>query len=125
MAWLHAQYRPKLYAAGLAPDGEAAHFGYAPGDTLRPGKFGLPTPNGPSTSSLQFDVILIPALGFDDAGYRLGYGGGYYDRLLATQAQALRVGVCFELGHQQSLPHEPHDQVLHYMVTERSVYTYV
>src|SRR4051812_45807253 len=46
----------------------------------------------------QFDAIIVPMLGFDDELQRIGFGGGYYDRFLATQSRALKIGVCFEQG---------------------------
>jgi 5-formyltetrahydrofolate cyclo-ligase len=61
-------------------------------------------------------------LAFDTSLQRIGYGGGYYDRFLATQPQARKVGVCFELGKVQYVRSEPHDIPLDSIVTERRVY---
>lgn len=72
----------------------------------------------------QFDVILVPALGFDPKTlHRIGYGGGYYDKFLATQPQARKIGVCFESGKHQGIPIEPHDVPVNLIVTEARTYT--
>ena len=66
----------------------------------------------------KFDVIIVPMLGFDPKTlHRIGYGGGYYDKFLAVQPQARKIGVCFELG-KTDLPSEPHDVPLDLIVTE-------
>lgn len=70
-----------------------------------------------------FDVVLVPMLGFDDCLHRIGYGGGYYDVFLATQPQAQKIGVCFELGHLTELiPTEPHDIAVDLILTEQNQY---
>ncbi len=67
----------------------------------------------------SFDVILVPMLGFDPKTlHRVGYGGGYYDRFLATQPQAQKIGICFEQGKTKNLPTEPHDVALNTIITE-------
>ena len=70
----------------------------------------------------HFDAVIVPMLGFDTRLHRIGYGGGYYDRFLATQPQARKIGLCFELGRAQHIPAEPHDVVLDAIVTESAVY---
>lgn len=70
-----------------------------------------------------FDVIIVPMLGFDPASlHRLGYGGGYYDRFLAIQPQAQKIGACFELGKIANLPNESYDVSLDQIVTELQSY---
>ena len=64
-------------------------------------------------------ILLIPLVGFDAAGHRLGYGGGYYDRTLAALApRPLAVGLGFELGRLASLAPQPHDQAMDCIITE-------
>jgi 5-formyltetrahydrofolate cyclo-ligase len=71
----------------------------------------------------QFDVVIVPMLGFDPKSlHRIGYGGGYYDKFLATQPDAHKIGVCFELGKIDELPVEPHDIPLNLIVTEVNSY---
>ena len=71
----------------------------------------------------QFDVIIVPMLGFDNRLHRIGYGGGYYDKFLATQPNAQKIGVCFEIGHIENVPVEPHDIALNFIVTEDKTYS--
>ena len=68
------------------------------------------------------DVLLIPLLGFDKNGYRLGYGGGFYDRSLHSlrmRASVLAVGIAFA-GQEMVLPHDERDERLDWIVTEKN-----
>jgi 5,10-methenyltetrahydrofolate synthetase len=69
------------------------------------------------------DVILVPCLGYTADGYRLGYGGGYYDRWLAAHPHVTAVGVAWSVTQltPAELAAEPHDQPLMLVVTERGV----
>jgi 5-formyltetrahydrofolate cyclo-ligase len=72
----------------------------------------------------KFDVIIVPMLGFDPKTlHRIGYGGGYYDKFLATQPQAQKIGVCFEQGRVEQIPTEPHDILLDTVATEIRTYS--
>jgi len=59
----------------------------------------------------QIDLVLVPLVGVDSEGYRLGMGGGYYDQFLPS-THAVRIGVGFYCQRVDKLPHEPHDQRL-------------
>lgn len=75
--------------------------------------------DGKLVSESEFDIIIVPMLGFDDNLHRIGYGGGYYDRFLATQPRAQKIGVCFEQGHlNHAIPAEPHDIPMNIIITE-------
>ncbi|HVY52106.1 MAG TPA: 5-formyltetrahydrofolate cyclo-ligase [Devosia sp.] len=66
------------------------------------------------------DVIIMPLLGFDGRGTRLGYGGGYYDRTLERLSKKPRlVGIAFAAQELDAIPHEPHDFPLDVIVTEQ------
>jgi 5-formyltetrahydrofolate cyclo-ligase len=69
------------------------------------------------------DVLLVPCVGFSETGFRLGYGGGYYDRYLAAHPHVTAVGVAWEAGRlaADEFAPEPHDQGLMFVVTERGV----
>lgn len=83
------------------------------------GAFGL-TEASPEWPSTQPEIVLVPLLGFDRSGYRLGYGGGFYDRTLqALRAQnsILAVGIAFA-GQEMILPRDEYDEPLDWVVTE-------
>lgn len=72
----------------------------------------------------QFDVVIVPMLGFDPkALHRIGYGGGYYDKFLVNQSKANKVGVCFENGKVDKIPNESFDIPLNLIVTEEKTYS--
>ena len=64
------------------------------------------------------DIILVPGLAFDRLGYRLGYGGGYYDRFLAPGGHARRIGLSFAENLVPELPHETWDERMSLLCTE-------
>jgi 5-formyltetrahydrofolate cyclo-ligase len=66
------------------------------------------------------DVVLMPLVAFDDAGARLGRGGGFYDATFAGRPHALRVGLAHELQHHPDLTHQPWDVPLDAVITERA-----
>lgn len=85
--------------------------------------FGIPVP-ADGIAAVP-DVILLPLVAFDDQGYRLGYGGGYFDRTLARLAvKPVTIGVGFELGRLESLLPQAHDVRLDAIVTECRVRRY-
>ncbi len=66
------------------------------------------------------DVVLVPCVGFTREGYRLGYGGGYYDRWLAAHPGVTSIGIAWQLS-ECHFAAEPHDQPLTLILTEREV----
>ena len=81
------------------------------------GIWNIPVPAEPN--QVRPTVLLVPLLGFDAAGYRLGYGGGYYDRTLATMnPKPLTIGVGYEFGRLKTIYPQPHDISLDAIVTE-------
>ena len=67
-------------------------------------------------------LFLVPGLAFDPAGGRLGYGLGFYDRAFAVaDPGALKVGLAFELQIIESIPADPHDVPMDFVVTEDRV----
>jgi 5-formyltetrahydrofolate cyclo-ligase len=68
------------------------------------------------------DVVIVPGLAFTAAGDRLGQGGGWYDRFLATvRSDCVSIGVCFDDQLLDALPVEAHDVAVDHVVTERGV----
>lgn len=91
------------------------------GDTLSQGKYGIfePCINSPLIDLSLVDLILVPAVMIDRHGYRLGYGGGYYDRMLAVlpSSHTKTMGIIFDFAYVESLPLESWDQPLQYICT--------
>lgn len=97
---------------------------WEPGATLVTSRFGVaePPPDRPVTRPQH---ALVPLLAFDDEGYRLGYGGGFYDRTLAMlradgTGPLVAIGVGLEALRRPSLPREPFDQPLDWLLTEKA-----
>jgi 5-formyltetrahydrofolate cyclo-ligase len=90
---------------------------WKPGAKLVPGIWGIPVPaDGPA---VEPDALLVPLVGFDRERFRLGYGGGYYDRTLASmRRKPLKIGIGFELGALPTIHPQPHDIPMDAIVTE-------
>lgn len=116
-----AVWRQRGIAAALpvvvAADAPLAFRAWLPETPLAPDRYGIPTPTGGAW--ITPSVLLLPLNAFDGAGYRLGYGGGYFDRTLAALTpRPLAVGVGFELNRVDSIRPQAHDQRLDWIVTE-------
>jgi 5-formyltetrahydrofolate cyclo-ligase len=91
------------------------------GASLFAAGFGTLAPS-PLAPQAPPDIVLIPLLGFDRAGTRLGYGGGYYDRTLASLPKKPKlVGLAFAAQELPLIPREPHDVALDVVITEAGV----
>jgi 5,10-methenyltetrahydrofolate synthetase len=92
-----------------------------PGMRTSAGVYGLPVPE--EGDVVRPDIVLMPPVGFDAIGYRLGYGGGYYDRTLAAMSpQPLKVGVAYELSRIETIQPQPHDIPMDYVVTQQGIW---
>lgn len=121
--------RRQLYLPVMV--GPALWFLEARQDTpLHPNGYGIPEPPGSARDRLPLlalDVMLMPLVAFDDAGHRIGMGGGYYDRTLAghrasgRRGRPVRLGVAFEVQHHRHIPAQPWDVPLDGIVTERGL----
>jgi 5-formyltetrahydrofolate cyclo-ligase len=92
---------------------------------LVPSTFGVPEPIGSEIPARGEDVdtILLPMLGFDRTGARIGYGAGYYDRFLEKFPALRRIGIAFACQEMDSLPLDPTDVRMDHIITENgSVY---
>jgi|GEM_PF-3672288 len=67
----------------------------------------------------KYDAVIVPLFGFNEHGYRLGHGGGWYDRFLVMQPQALKIGVGYE-NSKVSFEPDPHDVRLDVILTEKT-----
>ena len=108
----------------VRPGGGLAFLRHAPGDPLVPGGFGTRVPPAGAPEIVP-DVIVVPLVGFDRHGTRIGYGKGHYDRTItemrAGGAAPVLIGVAFSAQEVETIPHEPHDVRLDVIVTETEI----
>jgi len=93
---------------------------WSPGEELAKGAFATRHPIEAAAVAVP-NVLLLPLLAFDDQGFRLGYGGGYYDRtldLLRARAQVRVIGLAYASQRVAAVPHDRHDQRLDGVATE-------
>ncbi|HTJ65261.1 MAG TPA: 5-formyltetrahydrofolate cyclo-ligase [Alphaproteobacteria bacterium] len=94
-----------------------------PDAAMIPGAYSYGIPHPAEGETVIPDVVLVPLVGFDRLGYRLGYGGGYFDRTLAAITPRPRtIGVGFELGRLATIDPQPHDIALDVIVTEAGIF---
>ena len=98
---------------------------YKPGSKLIAGKFGVMEPHENNQEILP-EVILTPCLAFDKLGFRLGYGGGYYDRTLLMlkkiKHKFVSIAVAFDEQESTNVIHDENDQRINYILTEKRLY---
>jgi 5-formyltetrahydrofolate cyclo-ligase len=92
---------------------------WAPGDAMGTAQWGIAEPL-PDQPEVYPDVVLVPLLAFDAQGYRLGYGGGFFDRTLArlrTRKPVIAVGIGYDELRIDAVPHLDYDQRLDWVLT--------
>ena len=105
----------------MAPGRPLEFRAWHPDIALAPGPLGIPYPE--ASEAIVPTVILVPMIGWDAAGHRLGYGGGYFDRTLATlDPRPTSIGVGYELSRIATIHPQPWDIPMDWVVTERGVY---
>ncbi|MFC0402652.1 5-formyltetrahydrofolate cyclo-ligase [Paraburkholderia rhizosphaerae] len=101
-----------------------AFHAWTPDMLMKVGEHRIPVPA--TARDLVPELVFVPCVGFDEDGYRLGYGGGYYDRTLAGWRVAgvapIAIGVAFEACKSAALPREPHDLPLDAIITDAGCY---
>ena len=120
MRWLNgAASRTALLPVVLEKNSPMLFRRWIPDMKMAHDRHGIPYPSeGPAA---QPDVVLVPVNAFDPAGFRLGYGGGYFDRTLA-RIHPVAIGVGFELGRVDSVRPQSHDRPMDWIVTEKGAF---
>ena len=131
---LGAEVSPRILADQLAEagwtlalpsvEGEAGQMVFRRWDRAKPLVHDTIGLNAPSSDceALEPDLVVVPLLAFDRDGRRLGQGGGYYDRALEAlkaRREVLALGLAYSGQEVADLPHEPHDQALDAILTEK------
>lgn len=129
--WPHrGEFDPRPLAAQLIENGRLAALPaviardapleyrlWRPEMAMSPGPYGIAIPEGRQV--VTPDLLIVPMVGFDSQNYRLGYGGGYFDRTLAAaDPRPMTIGVGFELSRLATIFPAPHDVPMDIIVTE-------
>lgn len=96
-------------------------------DNIQISTYGIREPKKDFSNEINIsdiDIVIVPAVAYDKNCYRLGYGGGFYDRfLLNLRDDAITIGIAFDIQIFDDLPKEPHDAQLDYVITETRILT--
>jgi 5-formyltetrahydrofolate cyclo-ligase len=134
-----AEHLPKYVSSSLADEFAAPQFqrkiglpvinkidktltfhAWYPGCPMEEDAYNIPKPKG--TEVVEPTLLFVPCLGFTQGGYRLGYGGGFYDRTLAALTpKPVTVGLAFAMGYSEDFAPEPHDVPLDAILTDQGV----
>ncbi len=119
MLQLAAMGHPLALPAMQGKDRPLVFRRWTPGDEMAPAVWGIAEPLA-TREAVAPNVVLVPLLGFDMAGYRLGYGGGFYDRSLLELRRAktiIAVGIAYDEQRLDDIPHLDYDQPLDWVLT--------
>jgi len=114
----------------ISDDGRLRFAPWRPGNEIVVNRYGIPEPVAAPNELIEadaIDVVLVPLLGFDRRGHRLGFGGGYYDRTFAflreraRPAKPVLVGIGYAAQEIAGIEPQPWDVALDYIVTEREL----
>lgn len=95
---------------------------------LAPGIWGIPEPKTDALRPVdprEVDLVVVPGVAFDGEGNRMGYGGGYYDRLFPLLREGTPlVALAFQCQLVEEVPTEPYDRKIHWLITEEAVFSF-
>lgn len=90
-------------------------------DNLKKGAYNISEPKVIAEAKAEdFDVVIVPGLAFDKNGSRMGFGKGYYDRLLENTS-AVKIALCYSFQVFENIPSEEHDIPMDYIITEKEI----
>jgi 5,10-methenyltetrahydrofolate synthetase len=103
--------------------GKLRFFSWKPGEEMQVGSYGIPVP----AQGLEVlpDALLIPCVGFSSTGYRLGYGGGWFDKTLPELPKTvISIGIAYDVLELPRYQPEPFDVPMNFVVTESTVHSF-
>lgn len=115
----HRLYVPCVCGKKLVP------VEYRRGCSCSPGPFGIPEPVKKKEVKIikKISAVLVPGVGFDKNGNRLGFGGGYFDRFLSRlKPSTLKIAPAYEVQVVKKIPSKKHDVKMDYIITEKRIY---
>jgi 5-formyltetrahydrofolate cyclo-ligase len=119
MLWLHAEGVRLALPVMVGKGKPLVMRAWSPGDAMEAAAWGIAEPTD-DKPEVEPDVVLVPLLAFDARGYRLGYGGGFYDRTLAklrATRPVIAVGLAYDEQKVDAVPFESYDQRLDWVLT--------
>jgi 5-formyltetrahydrofolate cyclo-ligase len=119
MLWLHAEGVRLALPVMVGKGKPLVMRAWTPGDVMEAAAWGIAEPTN-DKPEVDPDVVLVPLLAFDERGYRLGYGGGFYDRTLAklrAKRPVTAVGIAYDEQKVDAVPFESYDQRLDWVLT--------
>lgn len=119
MAWLQAEGLQLALPVMQGRDKPLLMRSWSPGDVMAPAAWGIAEPLD-DKPTLEPDVVLVPLLAFDERGYRLGYGGGFFDRTLRRLRKLkpiIAVGLAYDEQKVDAVPAESYDEKLDWVLT--------
>ena len=112
----------KISLPVIKKNNEMDFFEWSFNDPLITGKMGIPEPY--RTKKVFPDILLVPLVAFDKYKYRLGYGGGYYDRYISRISKIKKiatVGLAFSFQQVKKIPTRSYDEKLNFILTEKEI----
>ncbi len=102
------------------------HFLLTENTKIALNSYGIPEPvDGIEVRDEKLDVVFVPLLTFDQNGYRVGYGKGFYDRFLAKcKPDVIKIGLSFFEAENETIPHDSTDIKLDFCITPKKVYSF-
>lgn len=119
MLWLHAEGYQLALPVMVGKSLPLTMRSWTPGDAMEAAQWGIAEPMA-DKPVVEPDVVLVPLLAFDARGFRLGYGGGFYDRTLArlrAKKPVVAVGIAYDEQKVDAVPVEAYDQRLDWVLT--------
>ncbi|MBN2087767.1 5-formyltetrahydrofolate cyclo-ligase [Candidatus Peregrinibacteria bacterium] len=115
----------RIYLPRLISENQFVALPFHNFDTLKQSSFQIPEPikkEDEESYESRLDLIIVPGVGFDKNGNRIGMGKGYYDRYLAKLPHTPKVALAFENQVLESIPKEKYDESVNIIITEENIY---
>jgi 5-formyltetrahydrofolate cyclo-ligase len=120
-------YIPKITPGNDQQAASMDFYAHQPNSPLLANQYGILEPiisDQPAVDAKQLEMIILPLTAVDQSGYRVGLGGGYYDRFLPSAPQAKTIGLAHDFQLVEHCPREPYDQPVDHVITPSKLITF-